>query len=87
MVVLDFLFFVILLSGSGPSKIPSFTPGDGFRYWIFTSSGTFTVSSPVTASYLVVAGAGGGTSYTPTPAPNLTGGNGGSGIVIIRVAV
>jgi hypothetical protein len=34
------------------------TPGDGYKYWTFNSSGTLTVISPGTVEYLVVAGGG-----------------------------
>jgi hypothetical protein len=48
------------------------TPGNGYRYHVFTSPGTFTVNSgAATAEYLVVAGGGGGGTGT--------GGGGGAG--------
>ena len=39
------------------------TPGDGYRYWVFTNNGpnTFTVSSGAgDAEYIAIAGGGGG---------------------------
>jgi len=48
------------------------TPGNGYRYHVFTSPGTFTVSgAPATVEYLVVAGGGDGGGYY--------GGAGGAG--------
>lgn len=35
-------------------------PGDGYKYWTFTSSGTLNVSSPGTVEYLIVGGGGAG---------------------------
>ena len=52
----------------------------------FTSSGNYTVNNPSTpVSYLCVAGGGGGGSATyPGNTNSSLGGNGGSGLVIIR---
>lgn len=39
------------------------TPGNGYRYHVFTAPGTFTVFSPGNVEYLVVAGGGGSGPY------------------------
>jgi len=45
----------------GTTTAAGITPGNGYRYHVFTSPGTFSVSgSPKNVEYLVVAGGGGG---------------------------
>ena len=54
------------------------TPGNGYRYHVFTSPGTFTVSGDsLTVEYLVVAGGGGGGKNNHSPYRD--GGGGGAG--------
>ena len=53
--------------------------GNGYNQWTFTSSGTWTVTSPGVAYYAIVAGGGGsGGQYTNNGS---IGGGGGGGVV------
>jgi len=77
-----------LLVGNLPITV-SYATGGTITYYnnyivhTFTSSGTFTPTSNLTADYLVVAGGGGGGG----DGGNTTNGfAGGSGIVIVRYA-
>ncbi len=60
------------LATGGTVNSAGITPGNGYRYHVFTSPGTFTVNrGSTTVEYLVVAGGGGGGTGT--------GGGGGAG--------
>jgi hypothetical protein len=93
-----FSLYGIAASGAGLAKATGGTiayGGDGYIYHTFTSSGTFTPTTSLTADVLVVAGGGGGggsfaggggaggllgfTSQTISTAQTVTVGGGGSG--------
>ena len=56
------------------------TPGNGFAYHVFTSPGSFVLSTSATAQVLIVAGGGGGGGYA-------YGGGGGAGGVVYGSSV
>lgn len=66
------------ITGTGAGTT-SAIPGNGYIYQTFYASGTLTVSSPITADVLIVAGGGPGGS---NPAPNFysSGGGGAGGV-------
>ena len=66
-------------ASGGPVTAAGITPGNGYRYHVFTAPGTLTVTSPTPTSveYLVIAGGGGGGKNNHTPYRD--GGGGGAG--------
>lgn len=60
----------------------SYAPGDGYTYFVFTSSGTFTSTGPTlntTAEVIAVGGGGGGGGGSGTEGGSREGGGGGAG--------
>lgn len=66
------------ITGTGAGTT-SAIPGNGYVYQTFYASGTLTVSSPITADVLIVAGGGPGGS-NPAPNFNSSGGGGAGGV-------
>lgn len=69
---------------SGISGGTEFTPGDGYKYCVFTGSGTFLVNGSTTSVEYIVVGGGGQGSYNRSPKPTIwarfpSGGGGGGG--------
>jgi len=69
--------FIPSISGTGAGTT-SATPGNGYTYQTFTSSGTLYVDQPITADILIIGGGGSGGGGPVAPG----GGGGGSGGVV-----
>ena len=69
---------ILPLQANGGNIANGIEPGNGYKYHVFTTPGTLTVSRSGSAELLLIGGGGSGGAYGP---PNGAGGGGAGGIV------
>lgn len=68
------------LSVSGGNVTNGITPGNGYKYFVFTGPGTLSVTGSGTIDFLIVGGGGAGGIGNPGPNGNGSGGGGAGGV-------